>query len=35
MLITVRAAQLRDLPQLAKINSCLVDDQGSENPFSF
>ena len=34
MLITVRAAQLSDLPQLAKMNSCLVDDQGSENPFS-
>ena len=34
MLITVRAAQLSDLSQLAKMNSCLVDDQGSENPFS-
>ena len=34
MLFTVRAAQLSDLPQLAKMNSRLVDDQGSENPFS-
>ena len=34
MSITVRIAQLSDLPQLAKMNSCLVDDQGSENPFS-
>ena len=34
MLITVCAAQLSDLPQLAKMNSRLVDDQGSENPFS-
>lgn len=34
MLITVRAAQLSDLSQLARMNSCLVDDQGSENPFS-
>ena len=34
MLFTVRAAQLSDLSQLAKMNSRLVDDQGSENPFS-
>lgn len=34
MSIAVRAAQSSDLPQLAKMNSCLVDDQGSENPFS-
>ena len=34
MLIAVRAAQLSDLPQLSKMNSDLVDDQGSENPFS-
>ena len=34
MSIAVRAAQLSDLPQLSKMNSCLVDDQGSENPFS-
>ncbi len=34
MSVAVRAAQLSDLPQLAIMNSCLVDDQGSENPFS-